>query len=84
MNHKKIGLKKLSTRHLRTMRRRRKISSTSQEDSELSEGKFFRLYKMLLKNENTVYLLYIETIKICQMFIYCSDTMCVQVQQLFF
>ncbi|KAG8176123.1 hypothetical protein JTE90_014077 [Oedothorax gibbosus] len=37
-SRKKNGLKKVSARHLRTLRRRRKMSSTSQEDSELSEG----------------------------------------------
>ncbi|KFM81689.1 hypothetical protein X975_16543, partial [Stegodyphus mimosarum] len=37
LSGKKMNLKKISVRHLRTLRRRRKMSSTSQEDSELSE-----------------------------------------------
>ncbi|GFT86549.1 protein SMG5 [Nephila pilipes] len=38
MSGRKSGLKKLSARRLHRLRRRRKLSSTSQEDSELSEG----------------------------------------------
>lgn len=39
INNRRNGLKKLNSKHLRSLRRRRKMSSTSQEDSELSEGR---------------------------------------------